>query len=240
MKNNRSLGDHEHLITKHKLNRNPPPPDSLFWKMWYAVGEPIAQKTLTTGFLEGIKNGNLDPNQYGAFSVSDIYYCFHGASDYGIAAKRTTNTVLQDYYLKKQDSYNRYNQSACTTWNLTGPESIAPTPTALDYSNFERSVANGTAQEGNVKDPIFTLIVMLPCEYLWAWLASQLAPPKPGNIYASWITSNNYPDGAYAMGNFLQDYITLNPINEDVATTIYQTATEYEYKNFYTATPEPT
>ena len=236
MKNNRALIDHDYLIKKHNLNTNPPPPDALFWKMWKAGGQWIAQQALTTGFLQGIKNGNLDPTQYGAFNVSDIYYCFNGASDYGVASHRTTNIVLQDYLLKKQQSYNEYNQSACITWNLTGPQSIKPTPTALNYSNFETSVANGTAKEGNVTDPIFALIVMLPCEYLWAWLASQLAPPAPNNIYGSWITSNNYPDGAYAMGNFLQDYIQSNPIKEDLATVIYLTAMEYEYSNFYTAT----
>ena len=236
MRNNRSLIDHDYLIKKHKLNTNPPPPNSLFWKMWNAGGEWIAQEAINTGFLKGIKNGNLNPTHYGAFNVSDVYYCFNGASDYGIAAQRTTNIILQDYLLKKQQSYNQYNQSACITWNLASPQSIQPTPTALNYSLFEQSVANGSAKEGNVKDPIFTLIVMLPCEYLWAWLASQLAPPAPSNIYASWITSNNQPDGAYAMGNFLQEYITLNRIDENLATVIYLTAMEYEYSNFSSAT----
>ncbi len=236
MRNNRSLADHEHLIKKHNLNTESPSADSLFWKMWHAGGERIAQQALDTTFLQGIKHGNLNPTQYGAFNVSDFYYCFHGASDYGTAAHRTTNKILKDYLLKKQQSYNKYNQSACTTWNLTGPQSVAPTPTALGYSKFEQSVANGSGFEGTVKDPIFTLIVMLPCEYLWAWLASQLAPSEPGNIYASWITSNNYPDGAYAMGNFLQDYLSKNSINEGLATAVYLTAMEYEYSNFYAAT----
>lgn len=236
MRNNRSLADHEYLIKKHNLDTSSPPPDSLFWKMWHAGGERIAQQALATDFLQSIKNGNLNPTQYGAFNISDIYYCFHGASDYGAAAHRATNNVLKDYFLKKQESYNKYNQSACTTWNLTGSQSVSPTPTTFDYSEFERSVANGSAIDGTVKDPIFTLIAMLPCEYLWAWLASQLAPPEPGNIYASWITSNNDPAGAYAMGHFLQDYISENPINEDLATTVYLTAMEYEYSNFHTAT----
>ncbi|WP_428622132.1 hypothetical protein, partial [Sedimenticola sp.] len=214
MRNSRSLIDHDHLIKRHRLNTNPPSPDSLFWKMWNAGGSGIAKKALDTGFLQGIKDGNLDPIKFGAFNVSDIYYCFSGAKDYGKAAERTADPVLSDYLLNKQGSYNKYNKSACATWSLTGPQSVSPTPTAIKYSAFERSVAKGTAKEGDVEDPIFTLIAMLPCEFLWAWLAEQLAPPLHGNIYANWITSNAYPTGAYAMGNFLQDYISKNPIDE--------------------------
>lgn len=236
MRNSRSLVDHEQLIKKHNLNTSPPPLDSLFWKMWNAGSQWIAQQALGTEFLKGIQAGNLDPIKYGAFNVSDIYYCFSGAKDYGTAAKRADNLVLKDYLIKKQESYRKYNFSACTTWNLNGPQSIAPSSTALNYSEFETSVANGTAKEGNVIDPIFTLIVMLPCEFLWAWLAEQLAPPTPGNIYADWITSNDDPNGAYAMGNFLQDYITKSPIDEDLAVVIYQNAMEYEYSNFFMAT----
>lgn len=236
MRNSRSLIDHEYLIKKHNLNTAPPPPDSLFWKMW-DCGKQIAQQTLNTGFLKGIKAGNLDPIKYGAFNVSDMYYCFSGAEDYGVAAKRVKNNqVLKDYLIKKQESYDQYNKTACATWGLSGPQSVVPSAVARDYSKFESSVAKGMAEEGDVIDPIFTLIVMLPCDFLWSWLAEQLDPPTPGNIYADWITSNNYPDGAYAMGNFLQDYITKNPIDEDLAVTIYRIAMEYEYKNFCTAT----
>lgn len=230
------MADHEWLIKKHRLNTNPPSSESLFWKMWRAGGEAIAQKALNTEFVQGINAGNLDPIQYGAFNVSDIFYCFSGAKDYGSAAGRTTNAVLMDYFKNKQESYNKYNQSSCAKWNLTGPQSIAPTSVAQDYSAFERSVANGAAENGNVYDPIFTLIVMLPCEFLWAWLAGQLFPPRPGNIYGNWIISNNYPDGAYAMGNFLQDYIAMTPIDEELATVVYLKAMEYEYNNFNSST----
>ena len=65
-----------------------------------------------------------------------------------------------------------------------------------NYSEFESNVA---AHE----DPIYCLIVMLPCEYLWAWLGAQQSPPAPGNLYAPWITGNNEPSGACA-GEFFK------------------------------------
>lgn len=235
MKNARRLIDHTHLIKKHRLDTTSPPPDSLFWKMWHAGGQHIAKKALDTDFIQGIQSGRLNPIRYGAFNISDIYYCFSGAADYGDAAARTAEPILKDYLQHKQHSYHQYNESACATWRLTGPQSISPTPTARHYSAFERSIAKGTAKQGDVTDPIFTLIVMLPCEYLWAWLAAQLAPPTPNNLYANWITENNDPSGAYAMGNFLQQYISNNPIDEKLAMDVYLAAMEYEYRNFDTA-----
>ncbi len=235
MKNPRSLTEHAQLIKKHNLSTSSPAPDSLFWKMWNAGGDKIAQKALETDFLKGIKNGNLSPSTYGAFNVSDIYYCFNGASDYGTAAKRATHEVLKDYLHTKQQSYNKYNTSACEAWNLTGPESVAPTSTALKYSAFERSVAQGHVNNTNAIDPIYTLIVMIPCEFLWAWLAEQLIAYDQGNLYANWITSNASFEGAYAMGNFLHDYIANTPIDENLATSIYLTAMEFEYRNFASA-----
>ncbi len=236
MRNSRGLLEHEHLIKKHNLRTSSPDPDSLFWKMWNAGGNAIAKKTLETDFLKGIRDGDLDPVKYGAFNISDIYYCFSGAKDYAVAADRTNDPILSDYLTRKYASYDEYNKSACTTWSLNGPQSVAPTSVAFEYSEFERAVASGRAMAGKVKDPIYTLIVMLPCEFLWAWLAEKLAPPTSGNIYANWIDSNNSMSGAFAMGNYLQDYITKNPVDEKLANEIYLTAMEYEFKNFDLAT----
>jgi thiaminase/transcriptional activator TenA len=234
MKNGRSLHDHHSLITKHHLSTRQPGPHTLFYKLWNASFE-IAQLTLHTDFLQGIKKGNLNPIAYGAFTIRDIYYCCKGASDYGLAAKRTTDPILRDYLYAKQHSYEHYNQTLCHTWSLSNPASIQPSATIQQYSAFETSIVNGTAKEGDVRDPIFALIIMIPCEYLWAWLASQLAPPVRENIYAEWITSNNDPEGAYAMGNFLQEYISANSIDEQLAIRLYQKAIEYEYRNFHEA-----
>lgn len=234
MKNARTLHQHSSLIEKYQLNKNPPAKDSLFWQMWHAAND-IAQKALNTAFIQGIKAGNLDPIKYGAFNVADIYYCFNGADDYGKAVQRTTDPILRDYLQAKQNSYDKYNKSACQTWNLTGPESIAPTQTIVDYSSFETAVANGSAMQSKTSDTIYTLVVMLPCEYLWAWLAQQLTPASMGNLYADWITSNNYPEGAYAMGNFLQTYIEKHQVDQKLATDIYLQAMHYECKNFIDA-----
>jgi thiaminase/transcriptional activator TenA len=220
-------------LAAQNLSTDPPPQDSLFWTMWNAC-TGIAQGALQTPFVQRIKAGTLDPVAYGAFNVSDAYYCFHGLDDYAAAAKRATNPTLKAFLEAKHKTYEKYNTTFPTTWRVRDGASIVPYDITRQYSDFETRVA---AQE----DPIYSLIVILPCEYLWAWLAAQLAPPAPQNLYASWVTSNEGAHGAFAIGNFLETYRVTNPgsIDPQKALRIYTQAMTFEQQNFAAATPPP-
>ncbi|MEO1258630.1 MAG: TenA family transcriptional regulator [Bacteroidota bacterium] len=229
MKNNRTIKLENEAIKKLQISTGPPPADSLFWTMWSACTD-IAEEALNTHFVQGIKNGTLDPTIYGGFNVSDAYYCFHGADDYLSAANRATDETLKAFLLKKYNSYKSYNDTFPDTWHVKDASSIVPTAVCKEYSTFESSVAQS-------EDPIYSLVTMLPCEYLWAWLGAQLAPPATGNLYAPWINGNNDPSGAYAMGNFLNDYQQRHDIDEVKANELYKKAMNFEFQNFATATP---
>jgi len=230
MKNPRRITLTPEMVSKHNLSTQPPPPDSLFWTMWNACTE-IAQQALQTPFVQGIKAGNLDPVRYGAFNVSDAWYCFHGAKDYRTAAERAENPVLKYFLSEKHKSYEKYNETFPQTWRVRNGASIVPYDVTRDYAGFESSVAS---QE----DPVYSVIAMLPCEYLWAWLGAELSPPAAGNLYAPWITGNNDPHGPYAMGNFLAEYQATNPgkLDTQKAVQIYTRAMTFEKENFAAAT----
>ncbi len=190
----------------------------------------VAKGALATPFVSGIGAGTLDPVVYGGFNVSDAYYCFNGADDYNVAAAGASDPTLKAYLQSKYVSYQKYNQTFPSTWRVVDASGVVPYQATKNYSEFERSIASGY-------DAIYTLIVMLPCEYLWAWLGGQLAPPASGNLYAPWITGNNDPSGAYKMGNFLDTYMTAHPnaVDAEEATKIYSTAMNYELENFQAA-----
>lgn len=228
MKNNRSITVEHDFLNTHQLSKDAPPADSLFWKMWNTC-KNIAENTLNTAFIQGIKTGTLDPVKYGGFNVSDAYYCFKGAQDYLTAANRATHPTLKAFLLKKHNSYQKYNDTFPDTWHIKDANGIVPSTVCKQYSDFESSVATNEA-------PIYTLITMLPCEYLWAWLGNELSPPADGNLYAAWITGNDYPDGAYTMGNFIENYRKANPIDKAKALQLYTQAMTFEYENFKTAT----
>ena len=230
MKNNRAIRIDDQFVDQHELSTDPPPQDSLFWKLWND-SHSIANKALHADFIQGIKSGTLDPVQYGAFNVNDAYYCFHGAEDYQTALQRATHPVLKEFLTKKYHSYQKYNQSFSETWHIKDASGIVPEEICKEYSSFESEVA---LQE----DPIYLLIVMLLCEYLWAWIGEQSSPPTVSNLYAPWIKNNNNPKGAYAMGNFLEEYQQEYMIDQSLAMKLYSTAMNYEYLNFreaYTA-----
>jgi thiaminase/transcriptional activator TenA len=230
MRSPRRITLDEELAVKHGISFDPPPPDSLFWSMWNAC-VAIAQRALGTPFIQGIKAGTLDPVKYGGFNVSDAYYCFHAAKDYPAAERRATDSTLKAFLLRKYHAYQKYNATFPPVWHVKDAQCIAPLDVCKEYSRFESSVAAN-------EDPIYCLVVMLPCEYLWAWLAAQLGTPSPQNLYASWITENVGAQGAYAIGNYLSAYQTQHPgaIDAAKATDIYRRAMEFEHRNFAAAT----
>lgn len=230
MKNNRALSPQavESILKAHNVAKDAPPKSALFWRLWeqcYA----IAQKALATDFIQSIKAGTLDPVVYGGFNVSDAYYCFKGAEAYQLAASRAKDIVLDAFLTKKHESYDSYNQTFPKVWHIRDAEGVVPNEVIEQYAAFEGKVAKQA-------DPIYCLIVMLPCEYLWAWLGAELSPPEKGNLYAPWIKGNNYPSGAYAMGNFLEAYQKQHPVDEALALEYYQQAMEFECQNFAIAT----
>lgn len=229
MLSNRRLPDLSDLIAKYEIPTTRPPPDSLFWMMWDQVGS-IACDTLTLPFLQGIRNGTLDPNKYGGYNVADAYYCFKGADAYKVAISHTEwESPLRAFLGKKYISYKKYNDTFPDTWHVSSAAAVTPPRITKEYAAYEDSVARRLP-------PIYALIVMLPCEYLWAWLASEMAPAKPGNVYAGWIKDNMDPSGAYAMGNFLHTYMERNRVDRRLAIEVYRKATYYEYANFAAAT----
>ena len=230
MRNVRSINLTQALIEKHSLSTMPPPPDALFWTMWNACTD-IAAQALQAPFIQGIGSGMLDPVKYGAFNVSDAYYCFNGAEDYLIAESQATDQTLKMFLLQKYEGYNKYNQTFPQIWHIRDASGVVPIPVCKEYAQFESDVASH-------QNPIYCLITMIPCEYLWNWLASQLPQPSPQNLYGEWITSNNDPSGAFAMGNFLNDFMQKNPRSVDPiqAINLYKTAMSYEQQNFFAAT----
>ena len=45
--------------------------------------------------------------------------------------------------------------------------------------------------------PIYCLIVNVPCNYLWSWIAGEIASESPtGNLYQFWVDGNNDSSGA--------------------------------------------
>ncbi|MDR1022720.1 MAG: hypothetical protein LBL94_05555 [Prevotellaceae bacterium] len=205
-----------------------PPAGSLFWKLWNSCTD-IAQDVLATGYFNGIQRGNLNPVAFGQLMVQDAYYCMKGRDDYSAAATHAADDVCRDFCMKKVQSYDDYNQYYHETWHIREAESVIPGDEIKSYADYEAHVA------GNLETP-YLFCVMLPCEYLWTWVANNLKDKTPeDSLYYFWIKSNEgIPEGAYQMGNLLEAY--RSQISEDKAMEIYRKAMNYELAVFNAAT----
>ncbi|MEM6686207.1 MAG: TenA family transcriptional regulator [Bacteroidota bacterium] len=234
MKRTKQISIDDAFTGKYALSKTSPPADSLFWKLWNN-NKDIGVKALNTKYIQGMNTGTLDPNVYARYNISDAYYCYRGPEDYEAAVKRAKNPILKAFLEMKRDGYIKYDAELPGLWRVKSGNGIIPSEVCKEYADYETAVATGTLPLlKDLPDPIYTLIVMLPCEYLWPWLAQQMSPTK-GNLYNFWITGNNDPSGAYKIGNFINEYEKEHPIDHTVANEIYRNAMNYEYLNFETA-----
>lgn len=201
---------------------------TLFSKMWTECFD-IAVKVLETDYFKGILNNNLDPNVYGILMVQDAYYCYKAEDSYIAAATHPLDETFSIFLKAKINSYKKYNETYHQIWRIRESSGVVPNDAIKSYVEHEAYVA------GNLDSP-YLCAAMLPCEYLWTWVAGQLAKDADINgLYYFWIEGNNYePSGAYQMANLLEQY--RNQIDELKAIEIFRTSMEHELDVFTTAT----
>lgn len=219
------------FIGKNDFNANPPPADSFFFKA-FNYNARVANATLNTKFIQGIKNGNLIPDNYGALTVLDTYYCYNGAKSFDIALKNvnpTTEAELHSLIKELGTSYTAYNKYFLDVWHIPNADSVIPNQVCIDYVKHERDTAT-------TLHPIYTLVSMLPCYYLWYWISDQLYAYRRNNLYSYWIEGCHSANSAYVIGNFLHNWQQARKsFNEQKAMEIYTASMQYEYRNFYEA-----
>lgn len=217
-----------HGVMQNVVINNRPPSDALFWKLWEEC-LPIAKQVLDTDFFKGISAGTLDPNAYGSLMVQDAYYCFEGRDAYDVAATHPYDAVCQDFMISKAESYDEYNVYYHQTWHIRNASGVIPGNEIKEYADYEAYVA------AHMDSP-YMLAVMLPCEYLWPWVANALKlSANPDSLYYFWIESNGgTPEGAYQMANLLETY--RGSIDEDQVMDVFTKAMNYELSVFKSAT----
>lgn len=205
-----------------------PAEDSLFAKMWREC-EGIANNVKNTKYFKGILENNLDPNAYGSLMVQDAYYCFKAQDAYAAAATHALDDFCSLFFNGKFESYADYNVYYRDTWCVREPSGVIPGKAIKEYADYEAHVCQ------HLESP-YVFAVMLPCEYLWTWVANMLdeESPKEG-LYYFWIKNNaGTPDGAYQMADALESY--RSQIDEDLAIKIFRKAMEFEERVFTEAT----
>lgn len=207
-----------------------PPTNSLFWTLW-ADNAQLANASLSTAFVTALRARSLPRPAYEAWQWSDAFYCAHSATLYALAsgrAERAGDSALASFLAEKHRWYVSYNGVFDVNGSLAHGGVSEPSRVIAQYVAFETAVALHL-------HPVYTVIVMMPCEWLWAWLTRQLASEmRPSDMYWSWVEYNMDTAPAFASANFLDAYMNAhrNVVDPDVAHALYSTAMAFEIDNF--------
>lgn len=222
------------LLAQYGLSVDPPKPDSFFWRAWND-NLATADACLNSSYIRGIRDGNLDPNIYGASMNTDSFYCYSAVQSIDIARQRSTVSALTDLLADRVRSYNSYNETFLKFWHIPNSASIVPTAAIQNYAAHEQQVAIS-------QDPIYTLVAILPCYYLWNWLSAKLSGYVTNNLYGFWIEGNSSTKSAFTVGNFIEAWKGMpgTTFNEPAAMSIYKKSMNFELANFQSFTAVPT
>ncbi len=158
-------------------------------QLWNS-SQDLAHAALESDYIQGIKNGTLHPDYYGQYSVQDVSYCHHGLEDWQAAAARASHPEVKAFAEARVTTWTKYAQDTYGAWHIQDPSAVKLCAAAQAYADFESDVARNF-------EPAYAIVVMTPCDQLWAWLARQLEPEaSPTNVYGFWIKENLDDSGA--------------------------------------------
>jgi thiaminase/transcriptional activator TenA len=210
-----------------------PDPDSLAGQIW-GSGADIRQQALNTDFIQGIKNGTLNPDDYMTYNIQDWAYLTHEIDDLATAVNKSSGDIqiaLKDRY----DSYVSYSQEEFQQYNvLEGAiNAVVDVKDAFgSYINFTQTIVANYP-------PQYVLVSVLPCEQLWPWLGQAInGSAVTPNAYSGWITGNaDSGHGAFLIENFINNHTDL--FDKNLSIEIFRQGMNEEYRCFNEAvTPQ--
>lgn len=212
-----------------------PRPTSFFYRAFLSCRH-TANAVAGTRYLQSMHDGTLDPLSYGCLTVQDAYYCYHAQETLrGLLGRvdREAHPGLYELVESKTNAYDSYNRTFIEDWRIRNTESVVPTDAMRGYVEHEQRVARE-------EDPIYTMVVFLPCYHLWPWFARQLmmSPRYSPGVYRSWFEGVYQGEsesfgGAWLMGNFIEEWRDAgNPFDEGLAHDIYRESMEHELAVF--------
>ena len=150
--------------------------------------------------------------------MQDAAYFYNAQADYQKVedrAKASGFPELAVFAQARYESYQRYNETFLESWHIASGDAVKPGQAARTYIDFEHHVAKDL-------EPIYGILAMIPCNELWAWLASELQSYATAtNLYSFWIQENNDWHGAYRLDNFIDSWFAAHPEVYEQETALY-------------------
>lgn len=217
---------------KHKpvLQQGTTNGETLYDQMWAATTQ-YQQAALASDFVQGIAHSNLNPDQYGQFTVLDAAYCSYSADDYSIVIPKADDPEVRAFCIARQKDYLDYNAEVFAGWHIGDPKAVKLTELAQAYADYEHSIAE-------TLDPLYFVVAMTPCISLWTYIGLSLAPDAtPDNLYASWIEANQVAEAPKDMADFINAHA--DQLDHQKAIEIFTQCMRFECNMFRSACGQP-
>lgn len=203
-----------------------PPDDSFFFRVFQANIQE-AEGVLESNYLQAMQRGDLCPSNFGILTVLDAYYCYRAQATLDSLLCVIDHEKDKDLYLLSRDldeGYIEYNKTFFDQWHIRTSDSVNPTAAFEEYAEHEHNVMCSYA-------PIYTLVALLPCYYLWYWFSDKMLKNgmEDTNLYKPWVNDCHSADSAYTVGNFIDQWQKQGkPFDESLASQIYKKSMQCE------------
>ncbi|XP_061593090.1 uncharacterized protein LOC133457776 [Cololabis saira] len=152
----------------------------------------VATQTWETPFMQHMKHGDLQSDDYVNFMIQDINYLVNVTAMLKEMTKRVKDPEdLKNFFQEQYEGYNSFAEAILKQFNLNGVSEIKPIPAMEKYLKDYKDIMDNDK-------PIFFAVSLLPCYRLWLWLANELDIGY-GNAYFIWKMNNmsGHPEKYY-------------------------------------------
>lgn len=212
-------------LRRHAKSSKKSSEKSLSEIMWEAAF-PIAKQALQTNYIQGIKYGDLDPNDYGNYTVQDAIYCYQSTEQYKRLVHTTTDAQIKTFAQKQVKNYEEYTKVLFDKWSIADPPNcINLSPNLKKYIDYKSEVLRN-------ENSLYFILANIPCLRLWSWLANELKDriEVSANLYSFWIRDNLDP----SYSNILEDFVNskADELDSGKAISVYKQCMQGEFDFF--------
>ena len=196
-------------------------------KLWEDNLE-IAQQSLNTKFVQGLKTGSLPKNIFQEYLAQDYFFLETFAKAYGLAVSKSNDK----YSIRKLSELLMgfseeliLHETYAKKWNIDLSNNYIKKATK-NYTDF----LDDTSKRFSSVEIMFA---MTPCMRLYSWIGKSLYKEDFDNKYKEWIIT--YSDESFEnLANSLENLIETNKESYDInqAKYLYKRAMELELDFF--------
>ena len=196
-------------------------------KLWHSNYE-LAELSLNTKFVQGLKSGTLPKHIFQEYLAQDYYFLETFASAYGLAVSKSNDKysirTLSQLLIGVSEELILHATYA-EEWDIDLSNNHIK-PATKNYTDFLDDVSKKLSA-------VEIMFAMTPCMRLYSWIGQRLSNMGYDNKYKEWIitySDNSFENLAKSLETLIDSY--QDPFDINQANYLYTRAMELELDFF--------